>query len=193
MAEDSDIDIRPIFETEDFGAELNSELRERGAALRAKTVGLNLPTFQDGPELLIAGLSRRYTSESRVAIPRQWEDFVPRAAELSPSPGASWFGVCSNCAPDDSFDYLTGVELAEARSIPHGLTSLQLAPRRYVVFAHTGHVSTMPKTIDVIWKQWAPECGLKIARNGPCVERYTSEFNPQTGMGGMEIWIPLEA
>jgi predicted transcriptional regulator YdeE len=26
----------------------------------------------------------------------------------------------------------------------------------------------------------------------PCFERYTAEFNPQTGMGGTEIWIPLE-
>ena len=33
MCEDSDIDIRPIFEPEDFGAELTPELREREAAL----------------------------------------------------------------------------------------------------------------------------------------------------------------
>src|SRR5215217_4632992 len=35
MAEDSDIEIRPVFEPEDFGAALTPELREQVAALRA--------------------------------------------------------------------------------------------------------------------------------------------------------------
>jgi AraC family transcriptional regulator len=50
----------------------------------------------------------------------------------------------------------------------------------------------MPKTIDTIWSKWVPDCGLKIA-SAPCFERYTSEFDATTGMGGMEIWIRLEA
>ena len=36
------------------------------------------------------------------------------------------------------------------------------------------------------------DCGLEIA-SAPCFERYTSEFNPQTGSGKVEIWIPLES
>jgi len=34
---DSDIEIRPVFENEDFGAELTPELREQDARLRAQT------------------------------------------------------------------------------------------------------------------------------------------------------------
>lgn len=74
---------------------------------------------------------------------------------------------------------------------PTDFTSVTLTARRYAVFPHTKHVSELPKTIDTIWSKWAPECGLKIA-NAPCFERYTSEFNGQTGMGGMELWIPLD-
>jgi AraC family transcriptional regulator len=70
---------------------------------------------------------------------------------------------------------------------------LPIDARRYAVFSHTGHVSALPKTIDSIWMTWVPDCGLKIARKAPCFERYSSEFNPQTGLGGMEIWVPLEA
>jgi hypothetical protein len=33
------VEIRPVFEAEDFGDELTPELRERGAALRAQTEG----------------------------------------------------------------------------------------------------------------------------------------------------------
>ena len=36
---DSELEIRPVFETEDFGEELTPELRERDAALRAQTEG----------------------------------------------------------------------------------------------------------------------------------------------------------
>ncbi len=36
MLEDSDIEIRPLFEPEDFGAELTAELRDRESSLRAR-------------------------------------------------------------------------------------------------------------------------------------------------------------
>ena len=36
MESDSDIEIRPLFEAEDFGEELTPELREQEARLRAK-------------------------------------------------------------------------------------------------------------------------------------------------------------
>jgi hypothetical protein len=38
-ADEAIVEIRPVFEAEDFGDELTPELRERGAALRAQTDG----------------------------------------------------------------------------------------------------------------------------------------------------------
>ena len=38
-ADEAIVEIRPVFETEDFGDELSSELREREAALRAQVEG----------------------------------------------------------------------------------------------------------------------------------------------------------
>jgi AraC family transcriptional regulator len=29
--------------------------------------------------------------------------------------------------------------------------------------------------------------------NAPNFERYAEDFDPNTGMGGVEIWIPIEA
>jgi hypothetical protein len=34
--DDGDVDIRPVFETADFGAELTPEMREKDAQLRAQ-------------------------------------------------------------------------------------------------------------------------------------------------------------
>jgi predicted transcriptional regulator YdeE len=193
MNEDSDIEIRQIFEAEDFGAEFTPELREQEAAIRAKADGLNMPTFQDASKLLIAGLSRHYTSETRIGIPQQWHDFVECASTISSFKDTTYYGVCWNSTPDCSFDYLTGAEISAGATLPTEFMTLPIDARRYAVFRHTGHVSAIPKMIDAIWTKWVPDCGLKIAREAPCFERYTSEFNPQTGLGGMEIWIPLEA
>src|SRR5690349_17848216 len=57
MMEDSDIEIRPYFEAEDFGEAFTPELREQEAAIRATNLGLNAPTFQFGPDMTIAGLN----------------------------------------------------------------------------------------------------------------------------------------
>ena len=107
--------------------------------------------------------------------------------------GATFYGVCWNNLPDCSFDYFTGVEVTASSRLPQELESLKLDARRYAVFPHTGHVSALPRTIDTIWTRWAPDCPLNIARGAPCLERYTAEFDVHTGMGGMEILIPLES
>ena len=38
--------------------------------------------------------------------------------------------------------------------------------------------------------QHLPGAGLNIA-DGPEFERYGPEFNQQTGLGGVDIWLPL--
>lgn len=190
MLEDSEIEIRPVFEPEDFGEAFTPELREQEAAVRATALGLNAPVFQTGRELTIVGMNHTYTMETRSGIPQQWERFVPRMRSL-PTADASCYGVCWNTQEDCGFDYLTGVEMTDGGNVPADFITIKLPARRYAVFPHTGHVSAIPKTIDTIWSKWVPECGLKIA-HAPCFERYTADFNPQTGMGGTEIWVPLE-
>jgi AraC family transcriptional regulator len=192
MPGESVLEIRPVFEADDFGVAFTPELREQEAELRAVEFGLNRPTFTQGPAMTIAGVNRTYTMETRVGIPQHWEVFVPQIGSVRASHSEICFGVCWNTTPDCGFDYLTGVEVTDPHKLPVGMTSVKIDARRYAVFTHTGHVSALPKTIDTIWTRWVPECGLKIA-NAPCFERYTSEFNGDTGMGGMEIWVPLES
>ena len=192
MQEDSDIEIRPYFEVEDFGEAFTPELQQHEAAIRAVALGLNQPTFQVGPELVIAGINQSYTMETRSGIPQQWERFVPRAGNIPNPKGTVFYGVCWNTKPDCAFDYLTGIEVTNTSNLSNEFASVKLDTRRYAAFAHTAHVSAIPKTIDTIWTKWVPDCGLKVA-NAPCFERYTSDFNPNTGMGGMEIWVPLES
>ncbi|QDU28492.1 YCII-related domain protein [Anatilimnocola aggregata] len=189
MMEDSEIEIRPVFEADDFGEAFTPEQREREAAIHAKGLGLEFPRYEDGQEMLIAGHNQSYTMETRSQIPQQWEVFAPHIGKVPGQQGTTSYGVCWNVKNKCDFDYLTGVELKPGAKLPAGFTPVKLAPHRYIVFTHVGPITSFPQTIETIWSKWAPDCGLKLAA-APCVERYTAEFDPQTG--GAEIWIALE-
>lgn len=191
MPEESEIEIRPLFETEDFGEALTPELREQEAAIIASSLGLNFPTFQDRPQLQLVGLKRSYSMESRIAIPQQWEQFVSQVDSIPNASKSPFYGVSWNSKQNCDFDYLCGIELQDANALPAEFTKLTIDPQRFAVFQHTAHVSAIPKTLETIWQKWAPASGLKVASE-PCIECYTSEFDPKAGMGGMEIWIPLQ-
>lgn len=192
MPEDSDIEIRPLYEHEDFGELMTPELVDDFASTYAIAMGLPAPRFEEAGPLRIAGINASYTMETRKQIPGQWEAFVPQATAINTHPAATYYGVIGNTTSECGFDYLAGVEVPEGTTAPAHFTSITIDPRRYAVFPHDQHVSTLPQAIDTIWSKWVPESGLKVA-TAPWFERYTSEFNPQTGLGGMELWIPLES
>jgi predicted transcriptional regulator YdeE len=190
MNEDSDIEIRPVFEADDFGEVFTPELREQEARIRAQALGLGAPRFENSRELSIAGLNENYTFESRRNIPEQWKRFVPHLGKIAGQTGRQSYGVSWNYKPERGFDYLCGVEVTATDRLPAGFSCVRLPQQRYAVFEHRDHVSSIGQTIDAIWTKWAPDCGLKMA-DSPCFERYTEAFNPVTGRGGMEIWIPI--
>lgn len=190
--EETDIEIRPVFEADDFGEALTPELREQEASVRAQALGLGALRFENGRELLIAGFNEDYTFESRDHIPSQWERFAPHIGKVPTQVSPVCYGVCWNAEPGRGFDYLCGVEITDTGRLPSDFTHIRLAAQRYAVFTHREPVSSIAKTIDTIWTQWAPDSGLVIEAV-PCFERYTEQFDPNTGMGGMEIWIPVIA
>lgn len=191
MTEDSEIEIRPVFEAPDFGEAFTPELKEHEAGLRAQLMGLAAPRFENGHKLLIAGLNETYTFETRVNIPTQWQKFVPQVGKIPGQVGMTTYGVCWNFKDGIGFDYLTGVEIKEGHSLPAGFSQIVLQPQRYAVFNHRGHTSSIPATVETIWSKWLPESGLQPAE-APCFERYTEEFNPTTHTGGIEIWVPIK-
>jgi AraC family transcriptional regulator len=148
--------------------------------------------FQNGKPLLIAGLGERYTCETSRAIPAQWQRFVPHLGNIPGQVGRTTFGVCCNSDDEGNFDYIAGVEVTDFSDLPTGFSRVRIGAQKYVVFAHREHISTIRRTINTIWSKWLPESGHEVA-DAPSFERYGEEFNPQTGMGGLEIWIPIKA
>lgn len=195
MPEESEIEIRPFYETEDFAeADPTGEIRAAEHRLRDQLEAQQLePTrLENGRAMLIAGINETYTFESRVNIPNQWRRFVTHLGNIPGQVGTDSFGVCWNFKEGCGFDYLTGIEVSQTDQLPEGFSQVNLPAQRYAVFAHSGHVSTIDNTIEAIWSRWLPSSGYALAA-APSFERYTKDFNPQTGQGGIEIWLPLKS
>ncbi len=189
--EPCELEIRPVFSADDFGPEFTPELREQEANLRAQSAGLGEIRFEQKPELRLAGEQQRYTMETRQNIPKQWCSFAPKNGTVPGQKDRASYGVCFNNGADCSFDYLSAVELKADAPTPAGFRSLTVPARRYAVFTVDKNVTLLPQTLEKIWTEWKPDCGLKVA-HAPCVEHYAADFDP-AGQGGIEIWIPLEA
>lgn len=189
--EECELEIRPVYEAEDFGDAFTPELLEQEAGVRAQTLGLGPVDYRDWKETRVAGVRRRYSAETRPSIPDHWARFVSRMNSVPGRVGGDSFGVTWNVAGCD-FDYLTGVAIAESAEPPGDFDEIRLPAGRYAVFTHEGHISGIEETFTGVWGKWVPDCELKIA-DSPCFERYTPRFNGETGLGGVEIWIPLQA
>jgi predicted transcriptional regulator YdeE len=188
--EPGEVEIRPFFSPEDFAPVSTPELQEQEAGVRALAMGLGAVRFEAAGDLVVAGLNNTYDHDSRKNIPAQWARFAPHIGKVPGQIGKTSYGVCWNYKGNCEFDYLCGVEVAESAKLPSDFVRVAIPARRYVVVTHEGHISTFPETMDKIWAQWIPDSGLKTAK-APCFERYTDKFDPKTGMGAVEIWIPL--
>jgi len=158
------------------------------------TVELAAPTYRKVDAMLIAGLRQYYPYDERGGIPAQWQRLAPHLGHIPNATGESAYGVCTSVAGDDNgFDYTCGVAARSLDELPEGFAGLRLPARRYAVFWHGGHISRIGSTCGAIDSEWLPKSGVKTA-DGPLmmVEHYDRRFQPQTGNGGVEIWIPLQ-
>jgi AraC family transcriptional regulator len=149
------------------------------------------PRFETLGPLLVAGLAQRHDCQSPGGIPDQWQRFVPHLGKIPAQVGSVAYGVCHNFDGEGNFEYLCAVEVKRTDELPQGFASLLVAPQKYAVFSHPGHVAGIRATCTAIWKKWFPTSGHQPV-NAPMFERYGPEFNGMTGLGGLEIWIPVQ-
>ena len=154
--------------------------------------GLAPTRFEDGRAMLVAGLGARYDRESSKAIPAQWQRFNAHGDHLPGQVGQAAYGVSCNSDGAGNFDYICCVEVADFAGLPAEFSRLRIAPQRYAVFTHRDHISTIQRTVNTIWNKWLPESGYEAA-DAPDFERYDKDFDPETGAGGLEIWVPIKA
>ena len=148
--------------------------------------------FENAKALLIAGLGAYYTRQTRSNIPQHWQRLASGLGQIPGRVGLTTYGVSWNQSRDCEFEYLAGVEVDDVKSLPAYFDHVCIPQGRYAVFAHREHVASIVETFDAIWNLWLPSSQFRVAK-APCFERYDQRFDPQTGTGGFEIWLPLEA
>jgi AraC family transcriptional regulator len=152
---------------------------------------LDPPRFVRSDPLLVAGLAERFTYEGTKAIPALWQRFGAYAGSIPAEIAGAAYGVCYNTDDEGGFDYIAGVAVRDAKALPAEFKTLSIPAQKYAVFAHADHVSTIRRTFATIWSKWLPQSGHEMV-NAPVLERYGASFDPRTGTGGFEIWVPIK-
>jgi len=151
---------------------------------------LEEPHFEIAPAMTVAGLSARYNMENIEGISEQWERFMPHIGNVPGQVGNDCYGVCRGY-DENSFEYIASVEVSGTEDLPDEFISVAIPEKTYAVFSHRDHISEIGKTHYTIWNKWMPESGRELAHT-PSFEKYDERFDPETGTGVVEIWVPLK-
>jgi predicted transcriptional regulator YdeE len=158
------------------------------------SAGAPAPRFVEKPALSLAGFGARYTPETMGRIPAQWMRFGADVGKLAGA-GPEAFGLCFEWR-EGTMEYACAAAASPDAALPDGWRHLALPAARWAVFAHEGHVSDMIRTASWILHDWLPASGRKAARGFAggveLVEWYGPRFDPETGFGDIEFWLPLE-
>ncbi len=169
---------------------LNLQLTEPFAMDKDLIVDIASPRIEDSPTRRIVGLSDRFTFETNTRIPALWQEFSTHLGGYAGDERVATYGVCYDASDEEEFSYMAGVEVKAKAEAPSPLKTITIAAGRYAVFEHSGHISDLRKAVYTIWNKALPESGLTY-RPAPDFERYDGRFNPETGVGLVEIWMPI--
>ncbi|MGJ4994110.1 GyrI-like domain-containing protein [Bradyrhizobium sp. HKCCYLS3077] len=149
-----------------------------------------VPRFVTSEALLVAGLGDRVSVDSGAGIPALWRRFNAITHEVPARRGTVAYGVCCNGDDAGNFDYIAGIEVADFSDLPRTFSRVRVPASTFAVFTHAGHISSIRRTVHTIWNRWLPQSGCTIV-DAPNFERYDQRFDPLTGNGGLEIWLPV--
>ncbi|ALN90937.1 AraC family transcriptional regulator [Lysobacter gummosus] len=151
---------------------------------------LEPPRLAEGDAIRAVGLSRRHGFDSVVGIPIQWQSFMSAYADIRDRIDSMPIGIVGPADENGGFEYVCATQVAQFERVPARLIRVEIPGRRYAVFEHRAHVSTIFATYTAIWNEGLERAGLSPA-DAPVIERHHPSFDPDTGEGGIALWIPL--
>jgi AraC family transcriptional regulator len=153
---------------------------------------LEAPRVEHGRPLLITGLRSHFADEPWKGIPELWRRFAQHLGKIPGQVGRTAYGLCFLQA--SGVEYLAGVEVSRSSGLPSDFTTVSVPAQKYLVFSHREHVSKLHLRCATI-SEWLPTSGHEAAKtpgSPDFFESYTEEFDPRTGMGGIEVWAPIK-
>jgi AraC family transcriptional regulator len=162
---------------------------------------INPPRLERFGPFQMTGLfrSHRYPRDHDVMfreISQQWREYLALAGSSGPSCRNDGYGIGLRM-PDGAttFDYLCAAPFAPGCEPPLGLATLNIPALTCAVFEHRECITEFRDTMQLALGNVLPLAGLKPADGDvpEFIERYSRSFDPQTGLGGFEVLIPLKA
>ncbi|MGB0920510.1 MAG: AraC family transcriptional regulator [Alphaproteobacteria bacterium] len=145
------------------------------------------------PDLHFAGLPHQYAETGSPEIPGQWLKFAPHIGTIPNQKGHTTFGLCFEGDGTNFLNYVAAVETdGAATDLPPELKAFHIEAQTYAVFWHGEHVSAAAESWGAIFSNWLP-AATYTPQDAPSFERYDDRFNPMTGHGGFELWLPVQA
>lgn len=177
------------------------QVRERGSVeglsttmpLRLRTAHRRAPLPQLRPlkTMRLVGLAAPCSFDETIQVPALWQRFMSSYYEDIPNKlEAMPVGMCEPPDDDGCFRYVCAAAVSAFGSRTRELAYFETKNRTYAVFAHSDHVSTIFDTYSAIWNEALPALSRAVA-DGPVLEFHNEDFDPDTGLGGLQICIPL--
>lgn len=155
-----------------------------------------------GP-IVLAGLLRSHPipPEDEVlsfAVARQWRDLLRSAYKFAALLPPLGYGMGFRFDPAaDHLEFFCGFTLRSKGRVPTGLHCVEIPDITCARFRHSGRISLLRPTLNAIFETGLPQAGLK----GPdkdsdlpsFILRARPSFSPLTGLGGVEILVPVKA
>jgi len=153
------------------------------------------PRMEVHSGLNVVGLGQYITRENASHIPVLWEQFAHKFHALHGRKSAARYGLCQLrrgvLDGQDALLYVAGVECRALAPVPEGLSRYEVPASRYAVWPHVGPIGELGYTWDRVWDEWLPQSGL-LTRDSFAYELYGETWDPETGRGPLEIWVPVE-
>ena len=147
------------------------------------------PKIESRSAFRVVGLKYHGKNEQN-EIPQLWGEFAARVVEVQNRVDAhATYGIVGKHEDTGEFDYVAGLNVSPAADVPEGMVSWDVPAQTYAVFSCT--LPTIGRTLDHIFKTWLPASDYQHA-DGPALELYDDEFDPNNPASLMYIYIPIE-
>ena len=156
-----------------------------------QVLSIEPPRFENLGPLVIVGFEELFTAETREQIPALWQRLAAVTGKIPGQIDRTAYGVINNSHDARGFRYLAGVEIPAEAPVPEGYQVVHLEAGHYAVFTHRQHVSKLFTTMCAIYRDWLPLSKIAPA-DAACFERYGADFDPASGLGTIEIWLPVD-
>jgi predicted transcriptional regulator YdeE/uncharacterized protein YndB with AHSA1/START domain len=175
----------------------SSKIRSRGM-LRGESHAGSTESFapvrmEDHGRMTMVGLKGHFAFGGDPSIANLWKRFAPHLGTIPGQAGNIAYGLCWNLE-GGGLDYMAAVEVRGREDAPLELVEEGIAPAKFAVFAHHGHVSEIPKTMGRVY-EWLSKNGREVRRERDIpglIERYGEGFDPKTASGDIELWVPVQ-